>query len=482
MTGKFRFSGGFMKKVLCTLLILGLFLPAAAFAGSLDYLTNQSARWLMTPTRNAATDAADIVNYNPAGTVFLPLGWNIDVSNQTLFKWYGNDTAVTSGPGWNSTLSLPPLSSNDTLKQDLPTWYLPNLYVVYNSGKVAIYGQAGITAGGGNLKYDNGTAGSTFALTGLRAAVRSGQIAASIPALAGAFPAGTDLGDITSQEFEAASVYYGIGFGVASTVVDDTLSVSVGGRFLIPQRGFRLEAAYGANPLGAEFEYTAFGFTPIIGIDVRPVGDLTLSFRYECETSLNFEYKEKEMIGSPAYAGLAKGFLTGQGIYDGKRFNQNLPHSFFLGAEYNVTRDLTVSLSGNIYLLSIADLGETSAGKQINDHFGTGYEIGLGAIYKLTEEFKMGAGIFYTETGAKDSYFNNSATLLNASANPTLDSIAFGLGGTYSFKNGLDLTVSGLYCHYLPVDYSVSQPGVYTVSGEFTKEVLEIGIGVGYHY
>jgi hypothetical protein len=37
----------------------------------------------------------------------------------------------------------------------------------------------------------------------------------------------------------------------------------------------------------------------------------------------------------------------------------------------------------------------------------------------------------YTNTGAKDSYFDSSATLLNASANPPLDSITLGCGAQY---------------------------------------------------
>ncbi|MDR1211385.1 MAG: hypothetical protein LBK40_04040, partial [Spirochaetaceae bacterium] len=128
-----------MKKSLC--ILLTLFLAAGLFAGSIDYLSNQSINWMMTTSRNAATDSADIVNFNPAGTVFLPQGLSLDVSNQTLFKFYKNE------------LDSP---VDKTLEQDEPTWFLPNLYAVYNFGRMgpgllAAYLQAGIVAGGGNL-------------------------------------------------------------------------------------------------------------------------------------------------------------------------------------------------------------------------------------------------------------------------------------------------------------------------------------------
>jgi long-subunit fatty acid transport protein len=474
-----------MKKVVFALLVIGLILPGMGlFASSLDYLTNQSAKWFMTPTRNAATDAADIVNFNPAGTVFLPQGWNIDVSNQTLFKWYGNDTTVLPTPT-GTGMGLSPF--DESLDQDLPTWYLPNIYMVYNMGqqgpgKLALYGQLGITAGGGNLEYKDGTAGSTFALNGLKAGLAAGTFSTA------GFNMGYDAGAITSQSFKASSIYYNIAVGGAYSLFDDMASVSLGGRFLIPRRSLTFEASYATfGAVGAEYEYNAYGFTPIVGFDVKPLEGLTLSLRYEFETALEFEYSKKRVSGASAgHIGVVNAFLTSNGISDGKKFNQNLPHSVFLGAEYDVTKDLTVSLSGNMFMLSIADLGETTDGKQVNDFFGTGWEIGIGATYKVIEALKLGFGVFYTETGAKDSYFNDQRTILNVSANPTLDSIAFGAGGTYSFKSGVDLTLSALYCHYLPLDYSVTRNStsgdLYTVSGTYSKDVFAIGIGVGYKY
>lgn len=35
----------------------------------MDNLANMSAKWIRSNARNAATDGADIVNYNPAGLV-----------------------------------------------------------------------------------------------------------------------------------------------------------------------------------------------------------------------------------------------------------------------------------------------------------------------------------------------------------------------------------------------------------------------------
>jgi long-chain fatty acid transport protein len=471
-----------MKKTLWILLVLAVFLQAGLFGGSIDYLTNQSAKWLISPSRNAATEGADIANYNPAGTAFLPKGLHLDLSNQTLFKLYENgDTKFQPtqiGSGYGLT------GSDNTFKPEMFTLALPNLYAAYNFGQLgigslALYLQGGVTAGGGDLDWKDGTAGTTYALSGLRLGIYAATAPTGAP---------TDLGEITSQSFKASSIYYDIGLGGAYSFLDDFFSVSLGGRLVIPRRSFILAASfanYGAS-LNAEYEYNALGFTPIIGFDVRPVKGLTLAVRYEMETNLEFEYAEKNLSADSLAPGLGDviknagaGLLGGQGIQDGAEFNLNLPHIIALGAEYQVNDALTVSLSGNVYLLSVADYG-----KNTGDYFGIGYEIGLGTTYKLIENLTLGLGLIYTESGAKDLYFTDS--LLNASANPPLDSVAVGLGGTYAFKNGLDITLSGLYCHYLPRDFTVSMPAgtdiVADISGTFKKDVIEVGIGVGFHY
>jgi long-subunit fatty acid transport protein len=292
-------------------------------------------------------------------------------------------------------------------------------------------------------------------------------------------------GGIASQSFEASSIYYNVGLGGAYSFLDDMLSLSLGARMVLPRRGFALKATYGTGGwLNGEVEYNAIGFTPIVGFDARPVTGLTLSARYEMETQLEFEYDVKSIDGTLAIPGAA--LLAGSGISNGEKFKQNLPHIIALGAEYAITNALTVSLSANLYLLNVANIGEvydggTKAG-DLNDYFGLGYEAGLGVTYEIIEGLKAGAGFMYTESGAKDSYFNDSKTILNASANPPLDSIAISLGASYALKNGLSFTLAGLYNHYLPQDYAVSVPGVFGVSGTYEKDVVNVGIGVGFSY
>jgi long-chain fatty acid transport protein len=481
------------NKISC-LLACFLLIGGGLFAGSLDYLSNQSAGFGMTLSRNAATEGADIAAFNPAGTPFLSPGLHIDLSNQLLFKMYSADTDFTPVAGGPLAPLLPAVDG--TYEPDVPTWFLPNLHLAYNfgevgPGKLAAYFAGGVPAGGGTLEWKDGTAGTLFAFNGLKAGVLQGS------------GGQLNLGTLASQSFTASSIYIGAGVGAGYAFLNDKLSVSLGGRFVYALRSFALDVTFenggfiagpyagaqiGDSTLSAEYEYNAWGITPIIGLDVQPISGLILSARYEMETALKFKYEEKKLTAANAASDLAEqvkragtALLTAAGIEDGKEFNQNLPHIIALGAAYDVIEGLNVSVSGAVYLLPQADLGKAGA-DDLNSYFDVGWDISLGASYKIIKGLKLGLGVMYTEVGTKDSYYESSATLLNASANPPLSSIAGGLGGSYTLDMGLSFTLSGLWSHYLDRDFSASQPSAFDVTGTYKKDVINIGIGIGYTF
>jgi long-chain fatty acid transport protein len=463
-----------MKKMFFLFLTALLLSAGTLFAGNLDYLSNQSALYLQTLNRNAATDGADIVNYNPAGTAFMPQGLHLDLSNQTLFKYYRHsaDSRLLGLLGF-----LPNSAGSDSLSPERITWLLPNFYLSYNfgnmgPGRLAVNFQAGVTAGGGDLDYGDGTAGSIFALNILRASLMG---------------SGMNIGWVNSRNFTASSIYYGVGLGGAYSFFDDTMALSFGVRMVIPRRSFTMEGLFtdGINftTVKAAYEYNALGFTPIFGFDIRPLEKITIGLRWELETDLIFKYRQKEFLVNSSNTfyqmGATRGIgtiLTGNGITDGKEFNSNLPHILGVGVEYEVLPGLALDTSGTLYFLPYADLSRAE------HYFTIGYDIGLGASWQIVKEIKLGAGFSFTESGAKAEYFSDSSNVLNGSANPPLDSIAFGLGGTYSFPFGLDLNLGFLFCHYLPVEYAAVYPGATAVNGTNKKNVFEVGIGVSFHY
>jgi long-subunit fatty acid transport protein len=263
------------------------------------------------------------------------------------------------------------------------------------------------------------------------------------------------------------------------------LALSLGVRMVFADRQMIVSGRSAAQNVSVDYEYSAMGFTPVIGLDFRPMRQLTVGIRYEYETDLSFKYSEKKLSGTATAN--ATTLLNRMHISDGAKLNQNLPQILALGVEYAILPELTLLSSVNIYFLNYADLGSVyskdngSRVADLNEYFDTGYEISLGATYMVLKELKIGAGFLYTESGAKDIYFENGNTALHCSANPPLDSIAASLGVTYTLYQ-IDITCAALWTHYLPQDYSyhMASSGGVDVSGEYKKDVFDIAIGAGY--
>ncbi|MGI6397062.1 MAG: hypothetical protein ACOX3E_07640 [Desulfomonilia bacterium] len=134
----------FLKRVLIVLGILGVvFVPQAR--AQIDNLTNMSAEWVRLANRNAATDAADIVVYNPAGLASLSDGFHLNVSNQTLFRKPQHEFVdpITSGPV--------------SFEQDDPDWFMPNVYAAYTKDRWSVFTGIYIPGNGASLDYPDGS-------------------------------------------------------------------------------------------------------------------------------------------------------------------------------------------------------------------------------------------------------------------------------------------------------------------------------------
>jgi long-chain fatty acid transport protein len=440
---------------------------ATLSAGSLDYLSNQSAGYFFSTAQTASTAGAGIVPYNPAGTALLDKGFYLDASNQTILKYY--DESVDS-----TYLS-------DSYSQKDPTPFLPSLALVYNfgnvgPGKLALYGNGGITAGGGNLKWDDGTIGTNS--YGLLVAQAANALSPTTPTV----PNGS------STKLTASSIYYGLGTGVSYAFLDDKVSASAGVRYVNAQRSGSISGTMNlvtytpaATPwsLSVDYDYTysAQGLTPIFGLNVRPVSGLTLGARYEMETKLEFEYSDDTptvtCAANPTVAALVKSKLN----WAGKKVRQDLPQVLGFGAEYMFTPKFTLSAGTNLYFMNAATI-EDVEGDDISDLFGIGYELNLAGQYQFTEKLLAGLTAMYSNQGAKDSYYEDDTNLLFASANPPLDSLTVGGGVKYNVIKTLDLLLTTSYVHYFPKS-ATTDAGLEI---DYSKTVYNFGLGASYKF
>lgn len=503
-----------MKKISLMLTLAIMMVGSAVFAGSIDYLSNQSAKYDMNTARTGSVDGADTAVYNPAGTALLAEGLYIDLSSQTLLKFYKEEAELKAA------------NIKESYEQDKATPVLPNLYAVYNlgmmgAGKLAVFGNAGIVAGGGSLVWNGIAAGVGYdaqvasTMNTNSAAVSAGMLAAGLPATVPNNGFGTTIPTGTDLEVKGSSLYYNFGLGAAYSLLEDLLSLSLGGKYVISQKSSSLHGKlFFMQTAGTDYNYVtgqtaaqdystsagaweihaksvnesdAKGYTIVVGTDIRPIKELTFGVRYETETKLEYEYDQTTInvtntfnsaLWSPVSAttptsNISAGLNTALSAMldkDGDKVNYNLPQILSVGAEYLVMPEMTVGVSSNIYFLSQADM----AGYE--EFFGTGWEAGLGVTYRVIEPLKLSATFMYTDQGAKDSLYTTDANLVTVSANPVLNSIFMGIGGTFTVMPGLDLSLDACWVHYLPKDIT-TDAGI-DVSME--KEVFTFGFGVGY--
>jgi long-chain fatty acid transport protein len=183
-----------MRKLFVFLCVAGLIvsLSSPLMAGGIVNKQNLSAEYLRTFSRNATTDAADAVVFNPAGVMKMENGAYGNLGIFYAMKDYNNEIMDTD---FNS---------------DEPS-IVPGLFALYKQDKWAGFFAFTIPAGGGKVVFKDGNATSYALASGLLA----------LPF----------FNNIDNQEIEAESIYYGYTVGGAYAI-NDMVSVAAGLRYV----------------------------------------------------------------------------------------------------------------------------------------------------------------------------------------------------------------------------------------------------------
>ncbi len=221
-----------MKKSFIILVMMGLFVISTdLLAGSIDYLSNQSAEFVRSLNRNGATDSADGAVYNPAGLTFLQDGIYLNLDNQFVFKTLTMETDA------------------DKFESTEPSYLVPNFAGVWSQDRIAVYATAGGIGGGGTVKYEDGIAFSPL---------------------------------INSAEM--TSMFLGFALGGAYAI-NDMFSVALTARLVKGSKEIKADTVLGSGEVALD----ATGYTGIIGLNVRPMPAINIGLRYETITKLEWD-------------------------------------------------------------------------------------------------------------------------------------------------------------------------------------------------
>ncbi len=475
-----------MKKAV--VFFIASFTAAAVFAGGIENKTNMSTGYLRNPSRNTESSRPDAAFYNIAGTGFLQDGLYIEAGNQFIFKKYMNEMNCNT-PAVNAVIA------DGTEYADNTTVVLyPDVDIVFKKSNFSVFANFGIYAGGGKLRYNNGTAATALAFLGkaseykanakslaetaqalgaqaaatlalgtaegtanaqalgaLAAEARDGaQLAASV--------ASAMLSAANNHSLEINAITYGEQIGLAYNF-RDFISVSAAVRFLEGTQDLKLlssdfETVLGAGNDEVSCVSTAFGVSPVFGVHVKPFEGFDVSAQVQVRTTM--EYEVDDVKGTKVASQI------GTGIYDGKTYNSDIPTVLNIGTGYQIDDATYVSASFNYYFNKNAKCNSILGTNDYDDSF----EIAAGVDYRVCDALSVSCGAAYGKQGVT----NDSNNIFN----PILDSFQAAFGTEISFTPFATLTSGVTYVKYFESDYFVSK----TYQTELNKNLVMMSVGL----
>lgn len=406
-------------------------LVSPLYAGGIRGKSNLSADYFRSLNRNAATDAADIIAYNPAGVMKLENGFYQKVDVLYIQKDYGNNVTNSPFPG----------TSKD-YESDYPS-IVPGLFSVYKRDKWAGFFAVTVPGGGGTVEFDEGNATSL----GLGAQVHAGLMPMG----------GAPL--ISNMKLDASSVEMGYTLGGAYKI-NEMFSVSGGIRYIDARQELEGQVT---NSNGStitvtsevELELTASGIGYFIGANVSPTDKLNLGFLYQSNTELDLKSE------------VTKGNTIAQGIGygNGTKQRNDLPGLIGLGISYQLNPSIRLETSYTRYLESDAELEASRF-----DDAGDSSDLAFGITYILNPKWRFSLGYMITTIEGMDPEDISAES-------PELDANTIGLGTVYSPSDRWQFSVGITDVTYDSVTETTAFGDI-----EYEKHVTAGSIGVQYRF
>jgi long-chain fatty acid transport protein len=426
----------------CGIVVLVLGLASSLYAGGIINKQNLSADYIRTLNRNAATDSADAVAFNPAGTAMMQNGLYLRADAVYLLKDYSNKLP-----------SAPAIFNYGTLDSNEPS-LIPGLFAVYKQDRWAAFFGVTIPGGGGFVDFKDGNARTVLLGVGY----------------AGAF--GPPTGQ---QSIEAESYYIGYSIG-GSYKIFDSLSIGGGVRYVDAYQKFKGSAVGTGGPLGTtasvkiEREDQAWNY--FLGLNYAPIKDLNIALTYMSNTQLNFKADTRDNT-TP----LGPNSISSRvGWVDGTHEREDLPGYIAAGVSYFIIPG-KLRIEPNVTYYLEKEAKWEGSRFQDSDSAGNSYDIGVTLEYILNPQWKFSVGYLHTEIMG----MNPNDMLPEA---PELDANTLGLGLVWSPLERLDLTLGACRVWYESekTGSNSTASGRAPAGTEYDKDVWGFSFGVQYRF
>jgi long-chain fatty acid transport protein len=411
-----------MKKLFVFLFVAGLIAASAS-----PLFANWSAEYIRTFNRNAATDAADIVMYNPAGTTKMEDGLYGNLSVHYVNKDYSNNI---NGTEYDS---------------DEPS-YIPGLFLLYKKDRLAGFFGLSNVLGGGKVKFEDGDATTTL-------------IGYSIIAMTNPFlPPGSAYTGISNQNLDAEHIGLGYTFGGAFKI-NDMFSVSLAAMYVDTHKEAQGNVTISGisvpdQTASVDYEEDADGWGGVIGLNISPNDQWNIGIRYNTKVNLDYD----QTVNHDTL-----GILPSLGITNGGENTRDLPAILALGVSYKLNDKIRLEADLTYYFNEDADwMGD-------EDVVDNGYDLGLALEYTFNPKLKGSIGYIHTDTG------QDAEDMLPES--PALNADTIGGGVAYECIPGMTLNFA-IGNSFYESDSFVSPIGTI----EYEKNNFFLALGVQYKF
>lgn len=426
--------------------------------------TNQSASYVRMLARDASL-GIDAVYFNPAGLTSLNNGFYLSLSNQTVMQ---NREITNENPLLNASV----------YEGKVFAPLFPSVYAVYKYDRLAVSFGFNPVGGGGGAEYENG-------LPSFEA-----PVASLVPLMT---PFGV-TGYRNDIYFEGSSIFFAGQLGV-SYALTDMISVFGGGRYVMANNTYNgyLKDIQVNTPIGwmkpgdylraiaptlppaqqpvvlgtaavldqqtadveVDAKQTGSGFTPVLGLSLKPSDRFNVGIKYEFKTKLELENETA---------------VDGTGMFpNGEKVRSDMPAMLSVGAAFKATDRLNLAGGVHYYFDKDADYGKGLPNKDLMD---SNYmEFAFGVEYNLTPELLFSVGYLRTQTGVNDQYQTDLSHSLNTNS--------VGLGGSYAITRNLDLNLGFLYTMYEGDEISINYgTGIGSHTESYARNNMVFAIGL----
>lgn len=444
-----------MKKHIIVIIFV-IMLQTNAFSVGLYENTNQSAEFIRTLSRYASTDV-DAVYYNPAGTAYLKDGLYCYISNQIIFDKQKID---------DSSLALKYYNIDSSYKGNAHSYVFPDLYIIHKKDRAAVFFHLGVIGRGGIASFNNGQPG----INKLAISYTNSYLANS----------GDNLATIAvDQQLQAYSFFLGGTVGCAYAI-NNYYSVGLGVRYIRAfgntQLTYRflnvsgnvttwdnllLTGDFRETNIDVSNDASCYGF--IGGIDITPTPTINIGVKLAYHTTLLVKNNKPDRFEGPP------GFIMMLHMQEGAAQKNTLPPQASFGIAIMVTPVLQLNASISYFFNKLANWGRDNLGHTAKD-YDNGYDLACAVEYAVYDQLKVSIGYSYTVSGV------NSKVRYEGNFGNSLPAHAVGLGGTYSLSEYTDITLAGLYAHFMRD--SSNNPLPDTGTQTFSEQTFNVAIGI----